>query len=409
MGSFIVMPQLGLTMEKGTIVAWRKAEGDRVEEGEVLLEVETDKIVNEVTSKSSGVVLKVLVEEGEEVSVRTPLAVIGEPQEDIGEMLESAKREHSMEEMEDESAVDGSIQRREPGGSPAVGGRAGAGGAGAPAAPGSRRLTPRAKRWLSQQGISPSTLDGLHKSRITEADAKAFLYGSQETGEPKDHLTPFNRGQRVLIDRLVRSNRDIPKFSMALEIEMDRPMKILPQLSQAAGLKITVNDLILRAATLAIARCPEIQSQYRSEGVFHPQVINMGLAVSRGSELIAPVIRGAEKMKLHDISREAKRLVAGARNNSLTLDEVTGGTFTVSNLGMFGITSFEPIINPGEGAILGIGAVRELPRVREGRVVATGVMELTLVCDHRSVNGVAGARFCQIIKELLETEEISSW
>ena len=391
MASPIIMPKLGLTMEKGTVLNWYKQESDSVQKGEIIFEVETDKIVNSVESPASGTLLKILVEEGVEVDVLTVLAVIGEPDENISEFIQTTSRKpqvafkvhtHSKNEHPSRQIT--------------------------------QRLTPRARKLLADREISPSILTELEKSRITETDVKNFLKNKLNVKESSKaeieefgELQPLSRVQKIIADKMTNSFRDIPQFSLRFQVGMDHILSLLPQLGE--DINITINDLIIRASALALLNCPDVQNQYRTEGIFKPGDINIGLAVAMDKKLLVPVIRNTNTKTIIEISKETDSLINRVKNNQLTPNELTGATFTVSNLGMYGITSFVPIVNPGEGAILGVGTLQKVPRVTENKVSISQVIEFTLVCDHRSVDGVAGANFCQEFKKIMESEEVRPW
>jgi pyruvate dehydrogenase E2 component (dihydrolipoamide acetyltransferase) len=405
------MPKLGLTMETGRVVSWKKREGDPVAKGETLLEVETDKIVTEVQSPQSGQLLKILVTEDTEVKVQAVLAVVGQAGEDISSILfasagpaesPAAAAQNVFQATE---ATPGPAEARD-----------------AAHYTGRLRITPRARKLLADRGFSLADLEGLGKIRITEADVQEFLarqgtetarqhQGGAAAAEPgpPGQIQPPSRIERIIAERMTASFRDIPQFSLRFAARMDRLLALLPRWSAAAGRDITINDLILRGTAMALSRFPDVQCQWRRDGIFQPASVNLGFAVAQGRDLLVPVIRDADKKRIAEISREAAELAERARNRRLRPEEVTGGTFTVSNLGMFGISSFAPIVNPGEGAILGVGAVVRGPVLEEDKITAGSVLELTLVCDHRSVNGVIGAGFCRELKGVLELAEEAAW
>lgn len=372
MATPVLMPKLGLTMESGKVVSWKKREGEPVAKGETLLEVETDKIVSEVQSPQAGFLLKVLEPEEAEVKVQAVLAVIGEKGEDISSFLAAPGQPSA----------------------PAVNAPAEAAEAPSLPAAGRLRITPRARKLLAERGFAPADLEAPGVDRIGEADVQDFL-------ARQGQIRPMSRIEKVAAERMTASFRDIPQFSLRFKAELDRLLDLLPHLKAEAGRHITVNDLILRGVAIALSRFPEVQCQARGEGLFQPGSVNLGFAVALDRGLVVPVIRDAGGKRLAALSREAAELSERAKEQRLRPEDVSGGTFTVSNLGMFGICSFVPIVNPGEGAILGVGGIQS---VTAGRVV-----ELTLVCDHRSVNGATGAGFCRELKSVLEAAEEAAW
>jgi pyruvate dehydrogenase E2 component (dihydrolipoamide acetyltransferase) len=379
----ILMPKLGLTMEVGTVVKWLKQEGEPVRAGQVICEVETDKITADVESPQDGTLLKILVPEDTEVKVQAVLALVGQPGEDLV-MSGSAAAAPGLPSPDGESVSP-----------PAAASR--------PAERGGPRITPRARKLMEENGLSLEAAVALGKERITEADVQDMLRTMQGRLPIVAAPRPMSRTERLVAARMAESFRDIPQFSIRSVIDLEHLFSLFP--SGARG----INALVLRAVALAISRSPEVQHRYHENTIIMPTEINVGFAVASGRELVVPVIHGADRKKIRDIESEAAALVEKARAHELKPLEVTGGTFTVSNLGMFGIDSFTPIVNPGESAILGIGAVRTAARVRDGAVVAAPVMELTLVCDHRSVNGAAAAAFFRELKRIIETEEVGSW
>lgn len=404
MAAAILMPKLGLTMEVGLVVSWKKKEGERVEKDEPILEVETDKIVTDVRSPASGVLLNVLVPEGTEVKVQTVCAVVGEPGEDISAFLRSPAGEAPA--AQGSTAPTRAVQES------------------AAAAEGSRpRITPRARKILADAGYSPADLEALGKSRISEADVQGFLAGRATTNAAPvspaaegasgasgaGQLKPMGRIEKIVSDRMTRSFRDIPQFSVRFVANVDGLLAALPRMKESSGVAVTINALILRAAAIALARFPDVQYQFRGDGIFVPASVNLGFAVALGRDLVVPVIRDADRKNIEAIGREAAALVQRAKSHRLAPEDLSGGTFTVSNLGMFGISSFVPIVNPGESAILGVGAVQDVPRAAGVDITVGKALELTLVCDHRSVNGATAAEFCATLKKVLELPQEETW
>ena len=234
---------------------------------------------------------------------------------------------------------------------------------------------------------------------------------AEQDGMPaqQGRIEPLSRSRQVLADKMTASFRDIPQFSLRFQAAMDHTLVLLPQMHDPPDGKITINDLVVRATALAIARLPAVQFQYRSAGLYEPEDVNVAIAVAVDDDIIVPVLRETDRKNITHISSETAELIDRAKNRQLRPDDTAEGTFTVSNLGMFGITSFTPIVNPGQGAILGVGAMREIPVISGGAVESARVIELTLVCDHRAVNGATGAAFCQELKKVLETAEASVW
>ena len=347
--------------------------------------------------------LKVLVPEGAEVKVQTVLAVVGEPGEDVSAFS-------TQPGAATDSASGSSSPESGPDASPAPRG----------AAEGRQRITPRARKLLEEKGFTVADFEGMGKARITEADVQEFLQNARsqrvaaappaETPPRRASQTrPLGRIEKIVAARMTESFRDIPQFSLRFVAEVDGLLGLLPRMKEEAGAEVSINDLLLRAAAIAISRFPDVQYQYRPEGIFVPGAVNLGFAVAIGRDLVVPVIRHADAKRIGDLSREAADLVERARAGSLRPEDITGGTFTVSNLGMFGISSFVPIVNPGEGAILGVGAVQTALGSVRAYWSPRRAVELTLVCDHRSVNGATGAEFCRELKQVLESPAEATW
>lgn len=393
----VLMPKLGLTMEVAIVSSWLKKEGEPVQKGEAILEVETDKIVTQVQSPDSGVLLKVLVPAGTEVKVQTVLGVVGAAGEDVSS-FSAQPTAHAVASAASPPAPPAS---EEPSAPRAFG----------EARP---RITPRARKLLEEKGFTLADLEELGKARITEADVQEFLQKARAgttAAAPREggRIRPLGRIEKIVAARMTESFRDIPQFSLRFVVEVDGLLDLLPPLKAETGAEVSINDLLLRAVALSLSRFPDVQYQYRPQGVFVPGAVNLGFAVAHGRDLVVPVIRNADAKRVGDLSREAADLAARARENRLRSEDVADGTFTVSNLGMFGIASFVPIVNPGEGAILGVGAVQDAPRVRDGSLQRARVLELTLVCDHRSVNGATGAGFCRELKQVIESPGEAAW
>ena len=392
MATAIIMPKLGLTMESGTLVAWHKGPGDAVQQGELIAEIETDKITSEVETPVDGTVLKLLAEVGQEIAVLAPIAIIGQSGEDITAYLPAGA-----------------------GAAPMAASAVVAGTAPSPAAsaiqPDSDRVraTPRARKLIAERGLDLAVFAALGKTRITEDDVLAYLEGQAPPSPAAEPLTPLTNLQKVTAQRLTQSFRDVPQFSLRFCVEMRRALEVQQAASARLARKVSINDVILRGLTLALGRHPLIQQQYTEQGMRRPAHINLGVAVATEQGLLVPVIHDAGALDLDPLSQAAAALVEKARRGRLGLDEISGGTFTVSNLGMFGITSFVPIVNLGESAILGVGAMQQVARFDEtlGIVANVPMIEFTLVCDHRAVDGAMAAQFCQMFKQVLEQEEIT--
>jgi pyruvate dehydrogenase E2 component (dihydrolipoamide acetyltransferase) len=413
MADELVMPRLSDTMERGTIARWVKREGEAFRNGDVLAEIETDKALMELSAYDDGVLLRILVPDGGEAELGAPIAIVGQEGEEAPAAPAAASAEPAAEAPADATDM------AEP--APA-----------APAAPPAAettaevRASPIARKLAAEHGIDLRVLAGRGSGpdgRIVKVDVER-LVGKVGEGAPPaapgPTPAPPKRVPAALADevrieqpssmlkaiaqRMGESNGPIPHFYVEAQIDMERALGLRRELNEAlAGeAKVSVTDMIVRAAALALAEHPEVHRSWVAEGLaYHPHA-NVGLAVALDDGLIVPVIRHADQKTLVDISKEADDLAERARAGRLLQSEIEGGTFTVSNLGMLGVTRFMAIINPPEPAILAVGATVDTPVVRDGEVVVRPIMTVTLSCDHRATSGAGGAALLGTIKRLLE-------
>jgi len=383
MATEVVMPKLGLTMERGTIGAWLKAEGDDVERGEPLLEVVTDKVTMEVEAQAAGVLRRILVEAGEEVDVATPIGVIAAVDEDITH-FESRPPTSTV------STPSISIpQAAATSASPHGNGRR------------PHRASPKARRIAEEHGI---VLDGIAGSgpsgRIVAVDVEARVGAA--TPIVAGQIVELTHPQQIAAERLTASSQQAPHIYLETAVCAAR-LEQLRAAYAAQDRKVSYNDLILKAAAIVLQEHPRVNSHFIDGRVHQQQTVDIGIAADTPQGLMVPVLRDVTARAIDDIAAESRGLVDRARHNRLSLDDLTTGSFTVSNLGMFGITRFTAIINPPQVAILAVGAI-------EPTVVALGtdgmavrpMMFLTLSADHRAIDGAMGARFLQRLKDILE-------
>ena len=430
----ILMPALSPTMEEGTLSKWMVAEGDTVNSGDVLAEIETDKATMEVEAVEEGKIVKILVPGGTEgVKVNAPIAVL-------------------LEEDEDASAMDGytvgGSAAPAPATAPAPAPTAApsptpapkpAAPAAAPAAASSGtriKASPLAKRLAAEAGLDLASLKGSGPNgRIIKADieaakaapaskaapqAAAAPVTSTEVGMPlgggAEYLTkmgveagsydliPLNGIQKVVAKRLTESHINVPDFPLNIDCEIDGLLKMRKELNGQApeGVKISVNDMLIRACALALKHVPEANASYTPDGIAMHKHADVAVAVAIDSGLITPIVRGAENKGLSTISSEMKDLAGRARDRKLKPQEYQGGTFSISNLGMMGIKSFGSIINEPHGMILSIGAGGPRPVVKDGAIAVATIMSVTLTCDHRVVDGALGAKWLQHFQRYVE-------
>jgi pyruvate dehydrogenase E2 component (dihydrolipoamide acetyltransferase) len=409
--SEITMPRLSDSMEEGTILKWLRGDGDEVAVGDELLEVETDKATVTVESELAGV-LTIAVPEGATVAVGAVIGSVGDAAPGVGTDAGAAA-----------AATGGN------GAAPASAAPA----ATAPASAPSPRAdvgadvaaTPLARRAAREHGVALAELRGSGpRGRIRRSDvlAAAGVAAPPRPAQPlpaaeaaraappaprptePGEVRELTRVQRVIAQRMVQSRSAIPEFEVQTEVRMDEALALREELRGLPGdLPLpSLNDLIVRAVALALRRHPKLNASYAEDRlVLHPQV-NVGIAVATEDALIVPTVRDADTRSLSSLAAEARRLAEKVRDGTVTPDELSGATFTVSNLGMFGMTAIRPIINAPQVAILGVGQARETLKLVDGQPVARQLMTLTLSCDHRAVYGADAARFLSEVRELLE-------
>jgi pyruvate dehydrogenase E2 component (dihydrolipoamide acetyltransferase) len=457
MATQVVMPKLSPTMEEGQLTRWLKKEGDSVSMGEPLAEIDTDKATMEAQALTSGVLRKVLVKEGETVPLGAIIAIIGEADEDISALVsetasapaqtESKKQVEDAAERQppksDESAspenqkvdaapTDKPSQAQQP--QPAAESTGNGQG-------GRLIVSPIAARMAAEAGINLSTLTGsgpggrIVKKDIEAAVGRAGQAPQQPTQQPQTQTEvadqpaaqaskaaqqspviapsiegaspyreePVTTMRATIARRLVTSIGPVPHFFLTTEIEMDKAAELRRQLNElAAENKVSINDLVIKIVAVALTQHPAVNASFQEKTIRYYERADIGVAVAVEDGLITPVVRGANAKSVGQISREVRELAERARNRRLKPEEYTGATFSISNLGMFGIDEFTAVINPPEGAILAVGAMTPKPVVRDGQVVVRQMMRVTMSCDHRVIDGATGAKFLQTLKKILE-------
>ena len=400
----ILMPQLGLTMEEGTVTQWLKQEGDPVKAGEAVLEITTDKLTNEVTSEHDGVLLKIVAQEGEDIPVKGLLGYIGQAGEQVGDAAAPT-----------------------PAAAPAPAPAAPTAPAAAPAAAPSGvriRISPYARKLAAGMGVDYSHLTGSGPSgRIVAKDilaaaeaqkaAPAAPAAAPAAPAPKkgglelmdgDTVVKLSGMRKVVAERMLQSHTEIPPVTQNTKVDVTALMQFRKSLAETAGKKFSVNDLILKATAKVLRRHPEILVSYDNGQIIQRAHVNLGMAVALDAGLIVPVIRDADKMGLEELAAKAKDLATRAKDNQLTTDEYKGSTFSVSNLGMFGIETFTPIVNQPDAGILGVCAIQdELVMDDEGSISKHQVMRLSFTFDHRLIDGAVAAKFIMDLRDLLQS------
>lgn len=387
MATQVLMPKLGLTMTEGTVVSWLKEEGDAVEKGEELVEVLTEKITNVTEAPASGILRKILVGPGETVKVSEPIGIIA----DLGEKIDipAAPKVGEMPLVETVA----------PGAEPA------------------KRLkaSPLARKLAQEYGVDLANLKGTGPGgRITKEDVLQAAEGKKAKLEPVSPPAPALEAKRVplagmrkvIAQRMAESARTAPHVTVDMEVDMSGVTALRKSLNTVAperfGGKVSFTDIIVKLVARVLEDFPQVNAFLQAEEIIYNPQINVGVAVALEEGLIVPVIKNTNKMGIGAISQQIKELAEKARSGKLGPDEYKGGTFTVTNLGMFGVDSFTPIINPPESAILGVNRILKKPVVVDDEIVIRPMMTLSLSFDHRLVDGSVAAQFLQRVKFFLE-------
>ncbi|TWO31761.1 pyruvate dehydrogenase complex dihydrolipoamide acetyltransferase [Seonamhaeicola sediminis] len=405
----VTMPRLSDTMEEGTVALWIKKEGDTVEEGDILAEIETDKATMEFESFQSGTLLHIGLGEGESAKVDELLAIIGPAGTDVSEVAKNFKVVASNEAPKTEAPkVETPKTQAEP--EPKVESKKEA----KPKKPvkGERIfVSPLAKKMAEERGINLSHITGTGENgRIVKFDIENFVPGSGAgtvgkfvpAGQEDYEDVPNSQMRKAIAKSLTKSKFSAPHYYLAVEFDMDNAITFRKQFNSIPDTKISFNDIVVKACALALKQHPQVNSQWFDDKMRLNNHVHIGVAVAVPDGLVVPVVRFANEQSLPQIGAEVKELAGKARNKKLTPDEMSGSTFTVSNLGMFGIDYFTSIINQPNSAILSVGSIVQKPVVKEGQVVVGNTMKLTLACDHRTVDGATGAEFLQTLRGYIE-------
>jgi pyruvate dehydrogenase E2 component (dihydrolipoamide acetyltransferase) len=429
----IVMPKLSDTMEEGRILRWLKNEGDFVNKGDVIAEVETDKADMDLEAFSSGILTKILYKEGDTVPVGTIIAVLGGeetekvppkvvkplPEKKVAESPQppAQKIENGAGEpcctlpLEDE---EGGEEEKEEGKKeiPLLSKKGD-----------KSKISPRARRLLEEKGIPTAEIKGTGpEGRIVQEDIERFLKERIEQVKPgtfspsqeealkeisEEKVTELSKMRATIARRMTLSKQTIPHFYVTQEIDMGEAVTFLDSLNKTESVdtKITYNDLVVKACALALKDFPEINAHFSDKGFVVKSEINVGFVVGLQVGLIVPIIKNADRLTIKEISATAKGLRDRVLKRGSTSDDLSGGTFSISNMGMFGVEEFSAIINPPQVAILAVSAVKDKPIIKAGVIQPAKIMKVTLSADHRALDGVMVAKFLQRLKELLEKPE----
>jgi pyruvate dehydrogenase E2 component (dihydrolipoamide acetyltransferase) len=411
MAEIVRMPKLSDTMTDGTVAAWHKKVGDKVKSGELLAEIETDKATMEFESYVDGILLYIGVQKGETVAVDALLAVFGKEGEDVSAIVAA---EGAAPAAKEEALTAAAPTPKAPVAEApkAVVAQASVAAAHSPAAApvpfndGRMRVSPLAKKLAEDKGLPlqyiPGSGDG---GRIVRRDIDAFMAGaSVQSASAVESYTEENVSQmrKTIARRLAESKFTAPHFYLTMEINMGRAVEARAAMNTATGSKVSFNDMVVKATALALKQHPKVNSSWQGDTIRYNHHVHMGIAVAVEEGLLVPVVRFADTKTLAQINQEVKTFAEKAKTKKLQPSDWEGNTFTISNLGMFGIEEFTAIVNPPDACILAVGAIREVPVVKNGAVVPGHTMKLTLSCDHRVVDGASGSAFLQTLKAMLE-------
>jgi len=392
----VIMPKLGLTMKEGTIEKWLKQEGDRVEKGEPLVEIITEKLNFQYESPASGILRKILHPEGKVVAVTTPIAIIAEEGEALPE-FEAIKPEAPAEASVPAAAVRSEAKEHR------------------------ERIfaSPAARKIAQEKGIDLSLLKGSGPDgRITQADVLKAAERIQTEGarapvpeqKPTEKLIPLKGIRKIIAQRMTESFRDVPHFYLSVEVDMsavqDLKEKVKDEVEKRAKVKLTLTDILVKIVASALKEHPIMNSRFEGDQIRLLEEINVGVAIALADGLIVPVVRNADQKSLSEVASAIRTITKRARRGKLSLEDVGGGTFTLSNMGMLGIDKINPIINPPECAILGVGRTIEKPVVRGEEIKIKPMAWLTLSSDHRIVDGAAAGLFLSHIQKIIENPAV---
>jgi pyruvate dehydrogenase E2 component (dihydrolipoamide acetyltransferase) len=403
----VELPALSPTMKEGKITRWLKKEGDKVSSGTAIAEVETDKSNLEIEAYDDGVLLKILVPEGAAAPVGSRIAWIGKAGEKVEEAAAASAKAAPAAPQPPAAQVTPPPLPKPSAPKPVVA-------APAPHTNGRLRASPLAKRIAQENGVDLSSVAGSGPSgRIVKRDVEQ-AQGGAPVGRGAKAPVPVTRGERlrpetlpisgmrkVIAQRLTEVKPGVPHFYLTVDLEMDAALKLREE-AKALETKISVNDVIVKATAMAVRRFPRINQQMDGGSLLQLHNVDVGVAVAIEDGLITPVVRDADQKGLEEIASEIRSLADRAKKKALKPEEYSGGSITVSNLGMYGVDEFIAVLNPPQAAILAVGAVTPKPVVRDGQVVVRNIMSLTLSGDHRVIDGAVGAEFLKELRSLLE-------
>jgi pyruvate dehydrogenase E2 component (dihydrolipoamide acetyltransferase) len=412
----VTMPRLSDTMTEGTVATWLKKVGDEVKEGDILAEIETDKATMEFESFNAGTLLFIGINEGQSAPVDSVLAIIGPAGTDITGIAENYKKGGSAPALDAAATSKSEVSTTSSNSQ-------------LPASNSSDRIfaSPLAKQIAASKGINLSQVKGTGENgRITKSDVENFTSSASVStpvtqpqtinnepqtttakpfvpaGETVTEVVKNSQMRKTIAIRLSESIYTAPHFYLTIEVAMDEAMKSRATINTIPDTKVSFNDMVIKACAMALKRHPKVNTQWSADAIIINHHVNIGVAVAVEDGLVVPVLKFTDQMSLTQIGNNVKDLAGKAKSKKLQPAEMEGSTFTVSNLGMFGIQAFTSIINQPNSAILSVGAIEEKPVVRNGQIVVGNTMTLTLACDHRTVDGATGAQFLQTLRQYLE-------
>jgi pyruvate dehydrogenase E2 component (dihydrolipoamide acetyltransferase) len=412
MAEIITMPRLSDTMTEGVVAQWLKKVGDKISEGDILAEIETDKATMEFESFSEGTLLYIGLKDGESAPVDSLLAIIGEEGEDIDAIIKefkatepggsAAPEKAKAQEAPKAAEITEPVKVTETAQSPVT-----------TNASGRVIASPLAKKIASEKGINLNTISGTGEGgRIVKSDVENYVPAEVSavasvsapivSGTESFEETPNSQMRKTIARRLAESKFTAPHYYLMLEINMDNAIESRKLINELPDTKVSFNDIVVKASAMALKKHPKVNSQWFDDRTRINHHVNVGVAVAVEDGLVVPVIRFTDQKSMTQIGAEVKDMAGRAKSKKLTPAEMDGSTFTVSNLGMFGISEFTSIINQPNSAILSVGAIIEKPVVKNGQIVVGNTMKVTLACDHRTVDGATGAAFLQTLKHFIE-------
>ncbi|MBA6154517.1 pyruvate dehydrogenase complex dihydrolipoamide acetyltransferase [Gelidibacter maritimus] len=409
----VTMPRLSDTMEEGTVATWLKKVGDKVEEGDILAEIETDKATMEFESFQSGTLLYIGLEDGETAKVDSLLAIIGPEGTDAAAIAKNHESGGATKKEDAPKKESADSNKKEPSKTESKDAKKKASTSSSSSSDGSRIfVSPLARKMAEEKGINLSDVEGSGENgRVIKrdienytpkADVPAAAAAVAVTGKEDFDEKPNSQMRKVIAKRLAESKFTAPHYYLNVEFDMEKAIAFREQVNAIPETRISFNDMIVKACALALKLHPQVNSQWFADKMRLNNHVHIGVAVAVEDGLVVPVVKFANELSLSQIGAAVKDFAGRSRNKKLTPQEMEGSTFTVSNLGMFGIESFTSIINQPNSAILSVGTIVEKPVVKDGQIVVGHTMKLSLACDHRTVDGATGAEFLQTLKGFVE-------